>query len=155
MLGSRLPRVGLKNGPRVAKPDGGVADSLTVGRKTLENKPFSSKKESANRGGLGRTVADWIPLPCQNDIRGAKVRHAFSISSWRMPLGGQSALRQLASAVLAPACCSASLSSHSMLTAPSKPTRFSSMKISSSELASRAVPAVTKFQPLVQWPMLR
>src|SRR5207249_8014638 len=74
----------------------------------------------------------------------------LSISSCLMPLGGTSARRQLARAVLAPACCSASLSSHSMLTAPSKPTRFSSMKISSRLLASRAVPAVTKFQPLVQ-----
>ena len=61
----------------------------------------------------------------------------------------------LASAALAPACCSASLSSHSMLTAPSKPTRFSSIMISSTLLASRAVPAVTKFQPLSGWPIGR
>src|SRR5258708_36333840 len=63
-----------------------------------------------------------------------------------MPEGGTSALRQFAKADFAPACCSASLSSHSMLTAPSKPTRFSSMKISSSELASRSVPAATDYE---------
>src|SRR5262249_60610435 len=52
------------------------------------------------------------------------------------------------SAARAPACCSASLSSHSIDTAPSKPARFSSIMISSTELASRCVPAVTKFHPL-------
>ncbi len=43
----------------------------------------------------------------------------FARSSCRMPLGGRSARRTLARAVRAPACCSASLSSHSILTAPS------------------------------------
>src|SRR5581483_6325098 len=81
--------------------------------------------------------------------------HAFSASSCFMPLGGRSALRQLAKAVRAPANWSASLSSHSIDTAPSKPTRLSSMKISSRLLASRAVPAVTNSQPLVQASMPR
>src|SRR5207247_11057117 len=81
--------------------------------------------------------------------------YALSISSCRMPLGGRSARRTLARAALAPACCSASLSSHSMLTAPSYPTRFSSIMISSTLLASRCVPAVTKFQPLSRWPIGR
>jgi len=55
-----------------------VADSVAARVKTLENKPFSSKNESATRGGLGRTVADGMLLPCQNDIRGAKRRQTIA-----------------------------------------------------------------------------
>src|SRR6185437_1439627 len=135
-----------------------VAGDETSGRRTPSRRPRQPARphatHAATPGSYGRYAR--IPITASREcVPARRYRHALSMASWRIPLGGLSSLWQLANAVRAPACCSASLSSYSILTAPSKPTRFNSMKISSRLLASRAVPAVTKFQPLVQWPIGR
>ena len=40
-----------------------MADWLVERTKSLQNKPFSLKNESATRGGLRGGVADWIATP--------------------------------------------------------------------------------------------
>src|SRR4051812_39322043 len=95
--------------PTDTTPDGVLQSVGWVERQ--RDPPTAPRWQDPPRGGAGGSGR--LDPPYE-----ATRLQALSISSWRMPLGGQSALRQLASAVLAPACCSASLSSHSMFTAP-------------------------------------